>query len=106
MLWWLVPIADLWMPYRVVREVQLRMDPASHRGSGAWLARAWWIAWLSNSIAAIPVLLALGGSSANRLLAYVILSMVAFVAAFLAVAVIVRIQQTEDRMAGGTVRVR
>jgi hypothetical protein len=103
MLWWLVPIASWFMPYRVVREVQLRSDPGANEGRSAWLARAWWIAWLSVEITAVPIVLSQSSdaSAEHRIALFADQAIVTFLAACLAIAVVARIQGSQDRVAGG-----
>ena len=44
--WWFIPIAFLWKPYTVVREVWDRLAlPA--RATGGALVLAWWLAWIA-----------------------------------------------------------
>ena len=43
--WWFIPVAFLWKPYTVVREVWDRLAiPA--RATGGTLVLAWWLAWI------------------------------------------------------------
>ena len=46
--WWLIPIANLFMPYRALREIQRRYAGGAAIGGG--LAIVWWIAWVANNI--------------------------------------------------------
>jgi hypothetical protein len=48
-IWWFVPIAFLWKPYTVVREVWERLATPERRGSGA-LVVGWWLAWLGAAL--------------------------------------------------------
>ena len=44
--WFFIPIANLWMPYRVIREV---WDGTVGRPAGGLIA-AWWTCWLAGSV--------------------------------------------------------
>ena len=46
--WWLIPFANLFMPYRAHREIQRRYARGAAVGGG--LALAWWLAWIANNI--------------------------------------------------------
>ncbi|TAM56094.1 MAG: DUF4328 domain-containing protein, partial [Chloroflexota bacterium] len=48
--WWFVPIACLWKPYAVVRDVWKRLATASRRG-GSELVLGWWLLLLGAPIA-------------------------------------------------------
>lgn len=102
MAWWLVPIADWIMPYHVVREVQLSADPAARSGRGALLARTWWVVWIAASLVVISVLVDQGHNLASAW-QFGILAIqweLSFLAGSLAIALIARIQDAQDRMAG------
>ncbi len=43
--WWFVPLAFLWKPYTVVRDVHDRLATASHF-SGGGIVVAWWLTWI------------------------------------------------------------
>lgn len=47
--WWFVPIAFLWKPYTVVREVWDRLATPTHAADGK-LVIAWWLAWIGSAI--------------------------------------------------------
>jgi hypothetical protein len=47
--WWFVPVAFLFMPFLVVRDVWRRMSPASERVSGA-IVGAWWLLYLGGAL--------------------------------------------------------
>ena len=49
--WWFVPIAFLWKPYTVVREVWDRLATPTRAGD-AKLVLAWWLTWLSSTFVA------------------------------------------------------
>ena len=49
--WWFVPIAFLWKPYGVVREVWDRLATPTRTGD-ARLVLAWWLTWLSSTLVA------------------------------------------------------
>ena len=49
--WWFVPIAFLWKPYGVVREVWDRLATPTRTGD-ARLVLAWWLTWLSSTFVA------------------------------------------------------
>jgi len=45
--WWFIPIADLWMPFVAVRELDRRSRPADDaRRNGTWVA-GWWAAYVA-----------------------------------------------------------
>lgn len=44
--WWFVPFANLWMPLRVVLDVNRRLSQAGRRGTT--LIVIWWMAWVIN----------------------------------------------------------
>ena len=47
--WWFVPIANLWKPYGIVRDLWTRLaTPARRRGSG--VLTAWWVLWVVSAI--------------------------------------------------------
>jgi hypothetical protein len=55
--WWFIPIACLWMPYRVAHEIWKASDPLAARTTTAQsrrqigasdLVRVWWAAWLAS----------------------------------------------------------
>lgn len=48
-IWWFVPIAFLWKPYTVVREVWERLATPERKG-GAWLVVSWWVAWIATGV--------------------------------------------------------
>ena len=50
--WWFVPIASLWMPYRVVAEIWTGSHPQKHPPPPILIL--WWLAWvISNFVAAM-----------------------------------------------------
>jgi hypothetical protein len=52
--WWFIPIASLWMPFRAVRELWSRSDPAEVRPEvrGWWVIAMWWAVWIVEIVAA------------------------------------------------------
>jgi hypothetical protein len=44
--WWFVPIANLWVPYTIVRDVHRRLEERHGPLPLAGALRAWWILWL------------------------------------------------------------
>jgi len=50
--WWFIPIANLWKPYEVFREIWILSDPDDlHEGaSGRSVVKYWWMAWLIGSV--------------------------------------------------------
>lgn len=48
-IWWFIPIAFLWKPYTVVREVWERLATPERQGGGG-LVVAWWLAWLGAAL--------------------------------------------------------
>ncbi|MFG2822190.1 DUF4328 domain-containing protein [Kitasatospora sp. NPDC048365] len=45
---WFIPLANLWIPYRVTLDIWRASGP---RG-GEWLLNAWWVAWLAKTLGA------------------------------------------------------
>jgi len=55
--WWFIPIACLWMPYRVAHEIWMASDPfavaatfaqSRRKVSASDLVRVWWAAWMAS----------------------------------------------------------
>lgn len=49
-IWWFVPVAFLWKPYTVVREVWERLATPERSGGGALIV-GWWLAWIGALVA-------------------------------------------------------
>ncbi len=43
---WVIPIADLWVPFQIMRDVWRASLPPSLRSKAAWLPAVWWVSWL------------------------------------------------------------
>jgi hypothetical protein len=43
---WVVPIADLWVPYQVMRDIWRACLPPRRRARVPWLPAVWWASWL------------------------------------------------------------
>lgn len=43
-IWWFIPIANLWKPYTVIRDIN-RVLATEQRSGGDGLVLAWWITW-------------------------------------------------------------
>ena len=43
---WVVPIADLWVPFQVMRDIWRASRPSSRAGGLPWLPAVWWASWL------------------------------------------------------------
>jgi len=43
---WVVPIADLWVPFQVMRDIWRASRPSSRAGGFLWLPAVWWASWL------------------------------------------------------------
>lgn len=43
---WVIPIADLWIPFQIMRDIWRASLPPSSRSKAAWLPSVWWISWL------------------------------------------------------------
>jgi hypothetical protein len=41
-----VPIADLWVPFQIMRDIWRACLPPGRRGSVPWLPAVWWASWL------------------------------------------------------------
>lgn len=48
-IWWFIPIAFLWKPYSVVREVWERLATPERRGNG-WVVVGWWLCWIGGGV--------------------------------------------------------
>lgn len=48
-IWWFIPIALLWKPYGVVREVWERLATPERRGN-AWIVVGWWLGWIGGGV--------------------------------------------------------
>jgi len=55
--WWFIPIASLWMPYLVVKELWEKSDPLVHEETEYWhrsyiptLFRCWWALWVCSGM--------------------------------------------------------
>jgi hypothetical protein len=53
---WLVPIRNLWKPYRVVVDLHDRLLEPLSSDSGRLLIRVWWAFWIAGDIAGVMVL--------------------------------------------------
>jgi hypothetical protein len=47
---WVIPIADLWIPFQIMGDIWRAHLPPSRRHKTAWLPVAWWTAWLLTSM--------------------------------------------------------
>lgn len=43
---WIIPIADLWLPFQIMRDIWRASLPPSLRTRAAWLPAVWWVSWL------------------------------------------------------------
>lgn len=43
---WVIPIANLWIPFQVIGDIWRAGRPAGQRAKIAWLPAAWWTSWL------------------------------------------------------------
>jgi hypothetical protein len=43
---WVVPIADLWIPFQIMRDIWQASLPSSRRDNFPWLPAVWWASWL------------------------------------------------------------
>lgn len=43
---WVVPVASLWIPFRIMYDLWQPGQAAGQRGRRTWLLRTWWTAWL------------------------------------------------------------
>ncbi|MDQ6885331.1 MAG: DUF4328 domain-containing protein [Candidatus Dormibacteraeota bacterium] len=49
-LWWFVPLANLFMPYRIMAEIWKVSSEGRHALAGRVLLLAWWLTWLAAQI--------------------------------------------------------
>lgn len=47
---WLVPVADLWIPFQMMADIWQAHLPPHQRGKVAWLPGIWWASWLLTGI--------------------------------------------------------
>lgn len=58
--WFFIPIANLWKPYQGVRELWIASDPAATGGQGApTLLKIWWALWLIPLLFSVLALISL-----------------------------------------------
>jgi hypothetical protein len=43
---WVIPIADLWVPFQIMTDIWRGNLRLSRRSKAAWLPAVWWISWL------------------------------------------------------------
>lgn len=43
---WIIPIADLWIPFQIMADIWRAHLPPHRRGKVAWLPGIWWASWL------------------------------------------------------------
>jgi hypothetical protein len=43
---WVIPVADLWVPFQIMRDIWRASLPSSLRSKAAWLPAVWWVSWL------------------------------------------------------------
>ena len=46
--WWFIPIASLWVPYKVTKEIWVESHPERHRAP-AWFT-VWWATWIVSTV--------------------------------------------------------
>jgi hypothetical protein len=65
-LWgWIIPIADLFVPFQLMGDIWRAGLPAAQRKKTAWLPALWWTAWLLGELSSGPF--QAGGSSGSSL---------------------------------------
>jgi len=43
---WVIPLANLWVPFQVMRDIWRASQPPGRRGNILWLPALWWASWL------------------------------------------------------------
>jgi hypothetical protein len=47
---WLIPIADLWIPFQIMGDIWRAHLPPQRRAKVAWLPAIWWASWLLTGV--------------------------------------------------------
>lgn len=61
---WFIPLANLYVPWRIAKEIHAKDDPAS----AAWPVFIWWSAWLASRLLGLLGILASRGGDLGMLL--------------------------------------
>ncbi|HYJ60394.1 MAG TPA: DUF4328 domain-containing protein [Actinomycetota bacterium] len=51
--WWLVPVANLWVPFRIHREASIQAEHLADRGQATLPVTVWWVLWVIGGIALV-----------------------------------------------------
>jgi hypothetical protein len=60
--WWFVLIANLFVPYVIVRDVHVRLQTPSRRGGGAFVL-AWWLLFIVGDVVCRAAVVAVSGAT-------------------------------------------
>jgi hypothetical protein len=105
-LWWFVPVANLWIPYTIVRDVKERLESrlGSLRLTG--ILRTWWLSWVAVPVGLLSLQLAIGRLDRSvPTLATGALGEAAWaMSAVLAVLVVRRLDTAQRLLAGRSIR--
>jgi hypothetical protein len=47
---WVIPIADLWVPFQIMRDIWRASLSPSLRSKAGWLPAVWWVSWLLEGV--------------------------------------------------------
>lgn len=47
---WVIPIADLWVPFQIMRDIWRASLAPSLRSKAGWLPAVWWVSWLVEGV--------------------------------------------------------
>jgi hypothetical protein len=64
---WVIPVADLWIPFQMMGDIWRAGRPPGQRAKVAWLPAAWWVSWLLAELTA-PLQTGMHGSPARHAL--------------------------------------
>jgi hypothetical protein len=98
-IWWFIPIANLFKPFQIVNDLYRRTLPPGRRGSS--IVAAWWVFWVLNSLA-IQAGQYVWSSAVYldtlelSLFLYLVGDVADFLAAVLAIVIVLRIQFWAD----------
>jgi hypothetical protein len=95
--WWFIPLANLVMPYRVVRELYERLGD-TRRGSGGGVVLGWWLTYVGAGI--LSSLVALASEALTSPAAFVIPAVAEGLLAGSAILCVLIVREVEDRQRG------
>jgi Domain of unknown function (DUF4328) len=58
---WIIPIADLWIPFQIMGDIWRAHLPPQRRDKVAWLPVVWWTSWLLTGLLSHPTVASSGG---------------------------------------------